>query len=360
MLRRALEASALSSLLLGVAGCGGQNGASNAPSTGGAAVSNTASASGEGASGAPENAGTIKIGFWPVASALPFFVGIEKGYFKKAGLDVEGTKFSSPQQVSQELIAGRLQGAANGTATGALILAEIAQPDLIKIVATNVSDAKYRLDEVIVKKDSPATSMAYFKTKKPFVFGCGPGPQNVATAQAILDGNGITGARIQQVDIKQHAAAVASGQVDAAYTLEPTGTIGADLGLTKVLESGVTAKYIVGGGPGAQSHGGAAALTTAFIKQYPETTKKFLAAYREAVEDIRKDPDGARAYLPKYTPIKPNIAKKVPLIPYVMYDEMKPNDVQNLQKFLDFMANKKVFSQKENAADLIYKPAKGA
>ena len=307
-------------------------------------------------SASAEKPGTIAIGFWPVASALPFFVAQEKGYFKKAGLDVTGTKFSSPQQVSQELIAGRLQGAANGTATGALVLAEIAQPDLLKVIATNVSDGKYVLDEVITKADSPATNMSYFKGKK-IVFGCGPGPQNKATAEAILAGNGITDARIQEVDIKQHVAAVASGQLDAAYTLEPTGTIGADKKLTKVIDTGVTAKYIVGGGAGAQSHGGAAALTTEFIKKYPQTTKKFLTAYAEAIEDIRKDPDGARAYLPKYTPIADNIAKKVPLIPYVMYSEMKPADVENLQKFLNFMTTKKVFAKKVDAASLIYKPA---
>ena len=341
---------------LGLYGCT-QNTATTADA-GNAAMTtgNGAMAGTQTTTGAAETPGTIQIGFWPVASALPFFVAQEKGYFKKAGLDVTGTKFSSPQQVSQELIAGRLQGAANGTATGALVLAQIAQPDLLKIFATNVSDGKYVLDEVITKADSPAKDMSYFKGKT-ITFGCGPGPQNKATAQAILDGNGITGARIQEVDIKQHVAAVSSGQLDAAYTLEPTGTIGADKGLTKVIDTGVTAKYIVGGGAGAQSHGGAAALTTAFIQKYPETTKKFLAAYQEAIEDIRKDPDGARAYLPKNTPIAPEIAKKVPLIPYKMYSEMQPADVENLQKFLDFMTTKKVFSKKVDASGLIYKPA---
>ena len=345
--------------LLGVGGCGGQNASTTTASSGGASTgTKTAStsnmASGEGASGATETPGTIRVGYWPVASALPFFVAMDKGYFKKAGLTVEGQKFSSPQQVSQELIAGRLQFAANGTATGALALAEIAQPGLLKVVATNVSDSKNVLDEVIVSTKSSAKSMADFKGKT-FVFACGPGPQNVATAQAILNGNGITTARIQQVDIKQHVAAVASGQADAAYTLEPTGTIGAGKNLTRVLETGVVAKYIVGG-PGAQSHGGAAALTTKFIKDYPETSKKFLSAYREAIEDIRKNPDAARQYLKGYTPLTTDIAGKLPLIPYKMYDEMQPRDVQNLQKFFDYMTTNKVFKQKVDAKTLIYQP----
>src|SRR5690606_40846571 len=30
----------------------------------------------------------IRIGYWPVASGIPFFAAVEKGYFKEAGLDV--------------------------------------------------------------------------------------------------------------------------------------------------------------------------------------------------------------------------------------------------------------------------------
>ena len=42
----------------------------------------------------------IRVGFWPVASGIPFFAAIEKGYFKEAGLDVEPLKLASPQQVA--------------------------------------------------------------------------------------------------------------------------------------------------------------------------------------------------------------------------------------------------------------------
>ena len=31
----------------------------------------------------------IRVGFWPVASGIPFFAAVEKGYFKEAGLDVD-------------------------------------------------------------------------------------------------------------------------------------------------------------------------------------------------------------------------------------------------------------------------------
>ncbi len=51
----------------------------------------------------------LRIGYWPVASGLPFFAALEKGYFKEAGLNVEPIKFASPQQVMEAILARPLR-----------------------------------------------------------------------------------------------------------------------------------------------------------------------------------------------------------------------------------------------------------
>ena len=107
----------------------------------------------------------IQIGYWPVASGLPFFVAVDKGYFKQAGLDVEAVKFASPQQVAEAMVAGRLTGSSNGTASAALGIAELAQPNLLKIICTNPTNAKYVLDEFIVAKDSSLKSISELSGK---------------------------------------------------------------------------------------------------------------------------------------------------------------------------------------------------
>lgn len=301
---------------------------------------------------ATKNPGTIKIGYWPVAAGLPLFVAVEKGYFKAEGLDVEAVRFSSAQQVVEGIVAGRLNGSANGTASGALAIAEIAQPGLFRIIASNPSNEKYKFEQFIVAKDSPIKSLRDLQGK---TVASGPGLQNRALAEGILEANGIRGTRVQELEIRQHAAAIASGQIDAAYTFEPTGTIGTDLGLTRVLENGVVAKYILGKAD-APWFGGSATLTNAFIAEYPEATKKYIAAYRRAVEEIRSKPDSVRQYLDGYTAIKGKIAQKVPIVGYKMYDEMTASDLAYFQKFFDFMQKKKVFSRKVEVAPLIYKP----
>jgi len=100
----------------------------------------------------------ILIGYWPIASGLPFYVALEKGYFKEVGLNVEGVKFANPSQVVEAMIAGRIQGSANGTASAALALGEIASPGLFQIVCSNPSNQKFVLDEFLVSIKSTAKS----------------------------------------------------------------------------------------------------------------------------------------------------------------------------------------------------------
>lgn len=299
-----------------------------------------------------ENPGKISIGFWPVASGLPLFVAEKKGYFKEAGLDVEAVKFASPNQVAEALIAGRLQGTGNGVASGVLGLSEITSPGLFKIIAANPSNVDYKLDQVIVGKNSSIQAIADLKDKK---FATGPGAQNLAIAQAILAAAGVTNPQVQQIEIRQHIAAIESGQIDAAYTLEPTGTVGEVKGLTRILENGVVSKYILGDAK-APWFGGAAVLSSKFIQQYPATTKTYTEAYRRAVEDIRKNPDEVRQYMVGYTSIEGDLVQKVPMIGYTMYNEFKPEDVTYFQKFFNFMTDKKVFSKQLDVASLLYKP----
>ena len=293
----------------------------------------------------------IRIGFWPVASGLPFFAAIEKGYFKEAGLDVEALKFASAQQVMEAMLSGRAEGSSNGTASAVLAIGEIAQPGLFKIICTNPTNAKYVLDEFIVAKDNPAKTLADLKGKK---IASGPGIQNVTLAKVMLERAGATGVTVSELPIGQHVAAVVAGQVDAAYTLEPTGTVGRMNGTTKVLEVGVVAKYILGD-PLAPWHGGAASLTSAFIQKYPAETKKYIAAYAKGVDLVRNKAGEARPYLKGYTAIEGPLTAEVPMSSYMFGSEFKPSDVAYFQKFYDLFHEKGIFEKRVMVEPLLYK-----
>lgn len=293
----------------------------------------------------------VRIGFWPVAAGLPFFAAIEKGYFKDAGLEVEALKFAGAQQVMEAMLAGRSDGSSNGTGSANLAIGEIAQPGLFKIFATNPSNAKFVLDEFIVPKDSPVKTMAELKGKK---VASGPGIQNVTLCKTMLERAGASGATVMELPIGQHVAALVAGQVDACYTLEPTGTIGRMNGTTRVIEAGVVARYILGD-PMAPWHGGAASLTTEFIKKNPDIAKKFIAAYARGIELVRTKPDEARQYMKGYTAIEGALTSEVPLASYMLYNEFKSSDVAYFQKFYDLFTEKGIFEKKVVVDSLLYK-----
>ena len=301
--------------------------------------------------GRAQSAAKIRIGFWPVAAGLPFFAAIEKGYFKEAGLDVEPLKFAGAQQVMEAMLSGRSDGSSNGTGSANLAIGEIAQPGLFKIFATNPSNAKYVLEEFIVPKDSAFKTMADLKGKR---VASGPGIQNVTLAKTMLERSGAGAMSVTELPIGQHVAAIAAGQIDAAYTLEPTGTIGRLNGTTRVLEAGVVAHYILGD-PLAPWHGGSASLTTEFIKKYPAEAKRFIAAYARGIELVRTRPDEARQFMKGYTAIEGPLTAEVPLASYMLYNEFKASDLAYFQKFYDLFTEKGIFEKKVAVEALMFK-----
>ena len=292
----------------------------------------------------------IRIGYWPIVGGLPLYVALEQGFFKQAGLNVKGVKFASAQQIVEGMITGRIHGCANGTATGALGLGAITSPGLFKIICSNPSNHTLVLDEFLVPLNSPAKAISDLKGKK---IACGPGIQNVTMAKIILEKNGFTNPSVIELPVGQHAPALAAGQIDGVYTLEPTGTVGRMKNLSRTLETGVISKYVLGNAD-APWFGGAAALNASFIASKPEETKKFIAAYQKEVEFIGAHPDNARENVAGYTSIEPALVKEVPLPGFVMYPDLKGDNLQWFQKFYDVFTERKIFSKPVDVASLIY------
>jgi NitT/TauT family transport system substrate-binding protein len=293
----------------------------------------------------------MRIGYWPIAAGLPFYAAIELGYFKEAGLDVEALRFAGAQQVMEAVLAGRADGTSNGTGSANIAIGELAAPGTFKIFASNPSNAKNVLDEFIVPAASTAKTIADLKGKR---VGSGPGIQNVTLCKTVLERAGATGATVVELPIAQHVASLAAGQLDACYTLEPTGTIGRMNGTTRVLEAGVIAHYILGD-PMAPWFGGSASLASAFIAKYPAEAKKFVGAYAKGIAFVRSKPAEARQYMKGYTAIEGALTAEVPLAAYTLYNEFTPADVAHFQKFFDLFSEKGIFTSRLMVDSMLYK-----
>jgi NitT/TauT family transport system substrate-binding protein len=294
---------------------------------------------------------TVRIGYWPIAAGLPFYSAVELGYFKEAGVNVEVIRFAGAQQIMEAMLSDRCDGSANGTGSANIAIGDLAQPDTFKIFCSNPSNVDNVLDVVIVPAASTAKTIADLKGKR---IASGPGIQNVTLAKTVLERGGATGATVVELPIGQHVAAIAAGQIDGAYTLEPTGTIGRLNGTTRTLEAGVIAHYVLGN-PKAPWFGGSASLTSSFIKKYPDEAKKYIAAYGKGVTYVRSKNTESRQFLKNYTPIEGALASEVPLAAYTMYNEFTPADVAHFQKFFDLFSDKGIFSRRLMVDSMLYK-----
>ena len=303
-----------------------------------------------GVSASAQSMPKILVGYWPISSALPFFVAAQKGLWKDAGVDVEMVKFSDQVKVTEALLAGRIDATATGTGSTQLALAEAASPNFFKILGANLSSEKSILDEVIVAKDAPYKRISDLKGKK---LATGVGPQAALEAKLIFGKNGIDGP-IQELLPSQHIAAIVSGQIDAAYTYEPNGTVGRLNGTTRVLESGVRSKYMLGNGE-APWYGGAAVISTDALKNKAAGIKPYVIGMKRGFAMVRSDLNGARAVYPAYTTMDAKLAEAIPEIQYTLYDEFKPSDLRYFQDNFDLFYGQKILSRKLDVAGMLYK-----
>ncbi len=290
------------------------------------------------------------VGYWPIAGGLAFFSAIERGFFKEAGLDVEAVRFAGPNQVVEALMAGRIDASANGTASTALALGDAQAPGLLRFFCLNYANSEHVLDHVIVPKDSPVKSIAALAGRQ---VACGPGINNVTLARTVLERGGVANPQVVELPLGQLLPSLAAGQIDAAYVLEPTAVIGRRQNISRILETAVISRYVLGD-PKTPWHGGAAAVRTEAVKKDPAAVASLLKAYARGVDYVRKAGAEANQYLKGYTAIDGDLIAEVPVSGYRMYDEMTAGDTAALQKLFDLFHERKVFQRRLLAQPLVY------
>ncbi len=295
---------------------------------------------------------TVKIGHLPAAQGLPLYLALEKGYFEEQGIHVEIVSFDSPNLLVQALVAGQIDFGAPSTAAGITAIAEAANPGQLKIFAVGGSTTEgvdKINDMLIVGINSTITSIEDLKGKK---VGILPSIQWRTIATHIFAQHGLsTKNDILLVDLagSLQVQALASGQVDALLTIEPMGTIAEMNGISRELVHAAVEEFLAD-----PFYGGAGVLRTEFAEENPETTKKILAIFARAIEEINANPEQARVYLTKYTPLTEELANEVPFVEFKMYSDFTEEDINALQTFFDIFWEYEVIGTPVKVRDIVY------
>jgi NitT/TauT family transport system substrate-binding protein len=275
----------------------------------------------------------VKVGVFPVSSTLPYFVAVERGFFKEQNIETEMVRLIGGPPNVAAMITNQIDAAAV-LVTIEGMNANIKKPGVAMYISVNSQNKTYQMEQFVARKGLEAKTIADLKGKK---IMSAPGPANVTMAKAALAAVGLKDGdySIDQLDMGQHVNAMTAGTFDAGYTLEPNASTMRKLGVATTIEAGVIAHYILGD-PNANAFVGGCALTTEFIKSRPDVAKRFTAAWEKAARLINENPKEARKHLVKNTFTPEDVVDTVPMVRYFMAKDLTAKDKAEYQKFIDF------------------------
>src|SRR5713226_7746930 len=315
----------------------------------GAVAALTLSVAGPGRAAAQDK---VSVGVFPVSSSLPYFVALERGFFKEQNIEPEMTKLMGGPPNVAAMMTNQIEVSAVLVMLEGLN-ANVKKPGVAMYIGLNSQTKVWKMEQFVVRNGFPANSIADLKGAK---LMSAPGPANLNTAKAILAKNGLKEGdyTIDQLDMGQHVNAMTAGTFDGGYTLEPNASMMIKAGVARSLEAGVISKYILGSET-ADAYAAGCAMTSDFIQKRPEVAKRFAAAWAKAIAFINASPDEARKYLAKNTFTPDNVVDMVSMLGYVMAGDMKKEQLADLQAFADFGSSIGVVPEKVDATKFLQK-----
>jgi len=256
-----------------------------------------------------QTAATVKVGTANTSSDAGFFIAEKKGYFKQEGINVEFIAFNSAAKMVAPLGVGQLDVGAGAPSAG--LYNAIARGIDVKIVADKASSPPgFGYNPLLVRKDlidsGRFKSFKDLKGLKVAVSAAGTSPAVMLNEALKKGGLSYSDVTVVSLGFPQHVMALQNKAVDASITTEPHVTTVVNLGAA-VRFAGNDEFY-----PNQQV---AVVLYGAiFIKDSPDTARKFMRAYIRGVRDYNDALLGAKlagpnaeeiiAILNEYTPIK--------------------------------------------------------
>jgi NitT/TauT family transport system substrate-binding protein len=275
----------------------------------------------------------VKVGVFPVSSSLPYFVALERGFFKEQNIEPEMVRLIGGPPNVAAMITNQIDASAV-LVTIEGMNANLKKPGVAMYISINSQNQTYQMEQFVVRKGFEAKTLKDLKGAK---IMSAPGPANVTMAKAALAAVGLKEGdyTIDQLDMGQHVNAMTAGTFDAGYTLEPNASTMRKLGVARTIETGVIARYVLGN-PDANAFVAGGALTTEFIKGRPDVAKRYATAWAKAINLINTNPKEARKHLVKNTFTPENVVDTVPMIRYVMAADLTAKEKAEYQKFIDF------------------------
>ncbi len=270
-----------------------------------------------------DNLEIIKVGYLPIVSDLSFFVAMENGYFDEFGVTIEPVKFAKSIQAIEALTTGRIQVTSIVGLSNLLAVEQNVQ-GTFKIYEMTYAGENTEIHKIIAKKGLGISSLSDLKGK---IIGTLPGSQMKVFTKLVLDDylDPETDVTIVPLSPPNQKDALASGRVQALFTLEPQGTQVTKLGIGDVISLNPLYNLVLKPFPTAAS-----AVSTNFLRENPKAIKKYLQAIYKAIDFIESNPIESKKRMLKYVSLDEGIALKVGIYKYWKVGDINKQSVNKL------------------------------
>lgn len=320
--RRAIALLAALTATVAVAACGSSDSGGSTGSSGGG-------------SGADAGMATVKMGVVPAATFAPVFVGLEQGIFRRHGIDLQIEVGGLAPTVFPRILKNQLQLGAN--TWGTLVTAREQRLPLTGIAPVDRGGQSAEDDyQGIVAKPGGVRSLSELNGKTVAV----PTLKSFTDAQvrSVLKEAGVDvdSVRFIAIPFPDVPAALKAGRVDAAGVVEPFfsqakadgGTPLASLSRGQVM--------------------GAIVASEKWVKDEPDTARRFQEAWAETLRYATDNPDAVRAALTRGLRIPEAVASRMTLP--IWLDGI---DEASVQEISDMMLDVGAISNEIDASEMI-------
>jgi len=161
----------------------------------------------------------IKIGYIPIADAAPLYVALEKGFFRKAGIEPRLTTMRGGSLILEALITGDLNLGFSNIVS--LMLAKEQGIDFVSVGGIAVNDQSHKEGAILVSANSAISSVSGLKGRTIAINAT----KNIVelAIRRLLRKNGLSpeDVRFLEIPFPQMETVLKSGQVDAIAVAEP-------------------------------------------------------------------------------------------------------------------------------------------
>lgn len=275
----------------------------------------------------------FRVAYVDAVSALPLHAGVTLRLFERYGLSVEDVQVETAAQAIHMLRTGRCDAAAN------LVVLEAAAansevPDTALFFALNGQGAFHPVEQFVVPLASPAVTLKDLRGARIISV---PGASNVAVVRAALRQENLRPSvdyQLTEVPLARQLAALASGQCDAAYTLEPLPSVALFRGIARRLETNIIARRILDQEDVEAFVAGAAIHGHALARRIQDA-RRFVTAWQEAIAVVATNP-ALRGSVLQQRNIPIEIAQHIRIPLFRMVRDLTANDLRSLQDFTNF------------------------